>query len=113
MARKETVRDILEAEIERITDPSVLARVRDLLVEPTPVNRGWDYGSPGETFTCWTVLAHPESNTGIAYCEQGFGPSNPWGLVFLSGPHAGIGMDSGWYDTLEAAVRNSMAWEEQ
>jgi hypothetical protein len=26
--------------------------------------------------------------------EQGFGPSNPWGLVSLSGEHMGIGMDS-------------------
>jgi hypothetical protein len=54
------------------------------------------YGPPGQKYTCWTVLEHRPSNTGIAYCEEGFGPSFPWGLIFLSGPHMNIGMDAGW-----------------
>jgi hypothetical protein len=57
------------------------------------------------------VLEHPPSNTGIAYSPQGFGPSDPWGLVSLSGDHMGIGMDSGWFPTLESAMRDSMAWD--
>ena len=57
------------------------------------------------------VLKHQHSDTGIAYCEQGFGPSDPWGLVFLSGDHMGIGMDSGWFSTLESAMRESMGWD--
>jgi hypothetical protein len=57
------------------------------------------------------VLEHPPSNTGIAYCAQGFGPSDPWGIVFLSGELTGIGMDSAWFSTLESAMRESMAWD--
>ena len=55
------------------------------------------------------MLEHSPSNTAIAYCEQGFGPSDPWGLAFLSGEHMGIGMDCGWFSTLESAMRDSMA----
>jgi len=59
-----------------------------------------------------TVIEHRESNTGIAFCNQGFGPAYPWGLVFLSGEHMSIGMDSGWFISLEQAMRDSMAWDE-
>lgn len=78
---------------------------------PLAVERDWDYGRDDERFTCWTVLEHSPSNTGIAYCQQGFGPSCPWGLVSLSGQHMGIGMDCGWFSTLESAMRGSMAWD--
>ena len=64
-----------------------------------------------ERFTCWTVLEHPLSNTGVAHCAQGFGPSELWGLVFLSGEHTGIEMDSAWFSTLESAMRKTMAWD--
>jgi hypothetical protein len=105
------VSSLVKDEFSRITDVAVLDRIRELLVSPYPVERAWDYGKSGERYTCWTVLEHPSSNSGIAYCLQGFGPSDPWGLVFLSGDHMGIGMDSGWFPTLESAMRESMAWE--
>jgi hypothetical protein len=98
-------------ELDRIADPTLLNRIRELLVAPYPVRRDWDYGHAGERFTCWTVLEHRPSNTAIAYCEHGFGPANPWGLVFLSGEQMSIGMDSGWFSTLESAMRESMAWD--
>jgi|SRR3954464_7472278 hypothetical protein len=101
----------LTEELTRISDSALLARIRELLVPPYSVQRDWDYGRPGDKFICWTVLEHPPSNTGIAYCEQGFGPTNPWGLVFLSGNHMGIGMDSAWFASLESAMRESMAWD--
>lgn len=110
----EDVKDILalfDQEIQRITDLTLLARIRELVVCPYPVEREWDYGAPNEKFTCWTVLEHAPSNTGIAYCAQGFGPSFPWGLIFLSGRHMNIGMDSGWFASLEGAMRDSQAWE--
>lgn len=110
MLNAEEVSSRVRLELDRINDPVVLDRIRGLLVTPYPVERNWDYGQVGERFTCWTVLEHPPSNTAIAYCEQGFGPSDPWGLVFLSGEHMGIGMDSGWFSTLESAMRDSMAW---
>jgi hypothetical protein len=61
--------------------------------------RPWDYGRPGEAFPCWLVPEHQASNTGIAYCEQGFGPRCPWGLLFLEGTeHMSMGMDSAWFE---------------
>ena len=69
------VSSLVSEELTRITDDAILAGIRELLVVPYPVERDWDYGRLGERFTCWTVLEHPPSNTGIAYCPQGFGPS--------------------------------------
>jgi len=103
---------LVDAEIERIADERLVQRIQAVRVAPYPVEREWDYGKPGEHYTCWTVLEHPESNTGVAYCEEGFGPSNPWGLVFLSGQYVSIGMDSQWFSTLESAVRDSLIWDQ-
>jgi hypothetical protein len=101
---------LVERELSRIADDGWVRRIHQLLVSPHPVNRAWDYGEPHEQFTCWTVLEHNPSNTGIAFCSDGFGPAYPWGLVFLSGPHM-HSMDSAWFTSLEDAVRNSMAWD--
>jgi hypothetical protein len=102
---------LVEKELSRISDPVLVAAIRRLLVKPYAVEREWNYGRPGQTYPCWTVLEHPPSNTGIAYCESGFGPSDPWGLVFISGADMSIGMDCAWYATLEDAMRQSRAWD--
>jgi hypothetical protein len=111
MLGRQTVTRRVEQELVAIRDRATIDLIRRYLVEPFPVRRNWDYGSPGQTYVCWTVLEHPPSNTGVAYCEQGFGPDFPWGLVFLSGPYMSMGMDSNWYASLGQAVRESMAWE--
>ena len=93
------IQALLETELSALTDQRVISHVRSLLVEPTAVMRDWAYGRLGERYPCWAVLNHNDSNTGIAYCESGFGPKCPWGLVFLSGTqHMFIGMDSAWYE---------------
>jgi hypothetical protein len=102
---------LVNRELDAISDPAVRDLVYRLRVEPYPVERDWDYGAPDERYVCWTVLEHQPSNTGVAYCDAGFGPVHAWGLVFLSGPHMNIGMDSAWFATLEGAVRESMAWD--
>lgn len=84
------ISSLVRQQLDRITDSVLVNRIHKLLVTPYPVERDWDYGHVGERFTCWTVQEHPPSNTGVAYCEQGFGPADPWGLVFLSGEHMGI-----------------------
>jgi hypothetical protein len=93
-----SILQLLEAELVELQDPRVVAHIRSLFVEPVAVVRGWDYGAEDEAYPCWSVLEHVQSNTGIAYCEYGFGPAHPWGLVFLTGTeHMSIGMDAGWY----------------
>lgn len=106
------VQALVDEQLIRISDQMILSRIRELLVPPYPIDRPWDYGLPGESHTCWTVLEHAPSNTGIAYCAQGFGPSFPWGLVFLAGPYMNIGMDAGWFASLEEAMRDCKAWDE-
>jgi hypothetical protein len=106
------VSELVEAELAQISTPSTIALIRRLLVPPRCEQRPWDYGEPNETFPCWIVADHAPSNTGFAYCEHGFGPRCPWGLLWLSGDHLNMGMDSSWYTSLEDVVRDSCAWEE-
>lgn len=64
---------------------------------PAPIRLAWDYGQPGETFGGWLVFSDPRRRTGIAYCDQGFGPKSPWGLIFTGETCPSMGMDSGWF----------------
>jgi hypothetical protein len=100
----------VDEQLARVADPQASALIRSLLVPPRCELRPWDYGPPGTEYPCWIVAEHTPSNTWIAYCEQGFGPSFPWGLLFLSGAHLNMGMDCGWYESLEEAFRDSCAW---
>jgi len=102
--------ELVNHELESLKHARVVNHVRSLLVHPTNMIRAWDYGAPDEAYPCWSVLEHPRSNTGIAYCEQGFGPSHPWGLVFLAGSeHMSIGMDTGWFPRFLDAYFESKA----
>jgi hypothetical protein len=107
----QTLKRLVDDELGRLSDARVVNYARSLLVEPTVTMRRWEYGHEGEQYPCWTILRHPSSNTGIAYCEQGFGPRSPWGLVFLEGDpfRTSIGMDCSWYPTFLRAFFDSKA----
>jgi hypothetical protein len=102
---------MVESELALLTDSRVIQFAKSLLVAPTMIMRGWDYGREGQEYPCWNVLEHQPSNTGIAYCEHGFGPRSPWGLVFLTRDEArtSIGMDSSWFTTFLQAFFESQA----
>ena len=108
MLQRTDIERFVRDELDQMPGP-VAAAVQPLLVEPRMEERDWDYGPAGQRYPCWLVLEHPLSNTGIAYCDQGFGPGAPWGLLFLKGDHLSMGMDAGWYSSLEDAFRESMA----
>lgn len=90
---------LVEAQMQTITDPIVYASLRLLLIPPIKQEREWFYGGTDLVFTCWLVWEDKQSNIGIAYSDFGFGPDNPWGLVFL--PERFIGDDESWFPTLE------------
>jgi hypothetical protein len=102
---------LVARELGGVEDPRVQRHIlSSLLVEPEAILRDWDYGRPGQKYVCWSVLNHERSNTGIAYCEDGFGPKHPWGLVQLSGTDAmSMGMDSSWFGTFMEAYFESFA----
>jgi hypothetical protein len=76
---------------------------------PTPIRLGWDYGAPGGTFDGWLVLSDPGQRTGIAYCDQGFGPKSPWGLIGIGEASPSMGMDSGWFRRFMDAYLDSFS----
>lgn len=102
---------MIDGEIAQLSDSRVVAYIQALRYGPTVSMREWDYGREDEQYPCWTVLSHPSSNTGIAYCEHGFGPRSPWGLVFLESEEGrtSVGMDCLWYTTFLQAFFESQA----
>ena len=101
----------IDAELLVVDDPRVVALVRSLLVDPTPTALDWDYGALDERYASWIVLDDTVgSNTAIAYCEQGFGPKSPWGLIFAESADGRrpMGMDSAWFSTFMEAFFDSM-----
>ncbi len=103
------IQSLIEREMSLLQDVRIVAYIKKLLIEPILVMREWDYGDTEQTYPCWTVLSHVESNSGIAYCEFGFGPRSPWGLIGLSGENMSIGMDSGWFISFIQAYFDSFA----
>lgn len=105
------IEKLVQRELRKIEQPELLELAQSLLISPRCELREWDYGEAGMSHPCWLVLEHRPSNTGIVFCSAGFGPAYPWGLLFLSGEHMSMGMDSGWFASLEDALRTCSAWE--
>ncbi len=105
MISREQLVEILERELAAIEDPKARQQIGTVLVEPTPMRCGWDYGPPGQTFPCWKVGRDPDGQSvGIVYCESGFGPESPWGLVWLHEAIPSMGQDTGWFPTFREAA---------
>jgi hypothetical protein len=111
------VRALLAGQLATVTDPGRLAALRTLLLaEPRREERDWDYGEPGERYPYWVVAEAPDRRIMLVYCEQGFGPEFPWGVLFNdpSGQAAPeeltLGMDAQWNWYLEEAFVRSGLW---
>ncbi len=92
------IKQLIQKELDKITDPIVRGGIEKVLVEPTSHIRKWDYSTTNESFICWVIATDILTDTSIIYCKEGFGPETPWGLVFSSVRY--FGMDSGWFDSL-------------
>lgn len=93
------IKAIVQDQMMKIKDPFVKSALEEILIEPCIHIREWDYGTNGEEFECWTIAVDHFADTSLIYCEYGFGPECPWGLVFSSMSH--FGMDSSWFTSLE------------
>jgi hypothetical protein len=96
---------LLAIEKKCFKNACALKHFSELEVEPEIGKLQWDYGN--EVFECFIVFKDIHTDTGIVYSEFGFGPKNPWGLVFLSKMHSG--MDSGWFSSLFECFMDTMA----
>ncbi|ASE40148.1 hypothetical protein [Brevundimonas vesicularis] len=103
---------LIAGELSVLTEDSVKLAVLNGLVDPRPITLDWEYGTPDQQFEGWVVFDHEaQSDTLIVYCEHGFGPLSPWGLVFAT-PRQGsrsMGMDSGWFRSFMEAFWDSHA----
>ena len=109
----EEVSRLVLAEIGNVSDLRVRAFIEKYLVPPYRVPGVWDYGRRDDTYVCWVIWEHSASDSGIVYCEEGFGPSSPWGLMFIAGPNRyRMGMDSQWFTSLQGAFLDSWAADE-
>jgi hypothetical protein len=101
----EGVRSLLGDELARVSDPARRVSLAALLLPPSKINLGWDYGMRGERLDCWHIGRSPDGGVLLVYCEQGFGPAFPWGFVFPL--EDSMGMDSQWHSGLEDAAINA------
>jgi hypothetical protein len=105
-----TIGEVVAAEMSRIADQRLAEEIRTLLVAPRCEIRKWDYsGQPwnagkGE-YPCW-IVARRDEYIVFAYCERGFGPKCPWGILSAD-PSGSMGPDNCWYESLEAAVNDA------
>jgi hypothetical protein len=91
------------AELERVPDQECRERLARVLVEPAFVALAWEYGALGATRLCCVVARLEDGERALVYCEDGFGPQEPWGAVLLS--QASMGDDDQWHGSLyDAAV---------
>lgn len=104
------IKRILQKALADIPNPDVVASLRGYLVTPREVVRDWDYKDDTQ-FSCWIIAVDPDSQTAIAYCDIGFGPACPWGLLNEPSQFNEMGPDSCWYFRLEDAFRQSMMWD--
>jgi hypothetical protein len=110
MVNEHTIAKLVSEEISRIADSQLAAEIRNRLVPPRREVRKWDYCGPPwnageEEYPCW-IVARRDEFVVFAYCEYGFGPESPWGIL-SSNPSGSMGPDYCWYRSLEDAVRDA------
>jgi hypothetical protein len=93
---------LLDDETDHVADQSHRQLLLDLLTVPRRRKLMWEYGWQ-ERLTCWQVGQSTDNDIWLVYCEDGFGPSFPWGFVFPESQS--LGNDGQWYSGLvDAAI---------
>src|SRR3954447_9571635 len=96
------IQKLIGEELARVSAPERRACLSALLVPPSKIRLGWDYGEPGERLDCWLTGRSTDQDVLLVYCTKGFGPSFPWGFLFAA--EDSMGMDSQWHSGLEDAA---------
>ena len=101
MADELEIQYLIKSELAKIADPRTAA-LNAVLTPPLLLSLKWGYGNPGEQYRCWLVGLSPNGSDRLVYCEKGFGPSYPWGIVGIADDW--MGMDCQWHVGLEHAA---------
>jgi hypothetical protein len=106
-----SVDGLVDAEIAGLSDAPLLELIAHGRIGPRKELRPWAY-QDGLELECWVVLENSNRRVGLAYCDQGFGPRAPWGLLWLHGdgcPSLSMGDESGWFSSFEEAARDCLS----
>jgi hypothetical protein len=104
------VRAVVEGEVRKITDGSIVQGIQTFLITPRLEMRTWGWGKTPADYPVWIVAESSRYDYGIAFSDYGFAPEHSWGLVFSS--HRDFDADYCWYSTLEDAYKDSRLFEE-
>jgi hypothetical protein len=104
------VRVLVESEVRKIANASIVQGIQTFLVKPRLEMRTWGWGKTPADYPVWIIAESSRYDYGIAFSDYGFAPEHSWGLVFLS--HRDFDADYCWYSTLEDAYRDSRLLEE-
>ena len=104
------VRVVVEREVQKITDASILQGMKTFLITPRVEMRIWDWEKTPTDYPVWIVAESSRYDYGIAFSDYGFAREHQWGLVFLS--HSNFEADYCWYSTMEDAYKDSRLLEE-
>ena len=106
----EEVRVVVEREVQKITNASILQGIQTFLVTPRVEMRTWGWEKTPADYPVWIIAESSRYDYGIAFSDYGFAPEHAWGLVFLS--HRNFDADYCWYSSLEDAYKDSRLLEE-
>ena len=99
------VKQLVGEQLALIADAHLRDEAARVLIEPMLHDVPWDYGEEGEAFACWIIAdlrpGHPHV---VAYCDRGFGPDDPFGII--DADLSSMGMDAQWFETLEGVLRS-------
>jgi hypothetical protein len=96
------IKVLVDEELARILPAGRRDELATFLCEPHATTLGWDYGASGARVPVWIVAKSTDGEAALVYSDTGFGPSFPWGYVWVS--NDSCGMDSHWHSGLEDAA---------
>jgi hypothetical protein len=94
MSTLDKFRALVARELSLVEPPARREALGALVMEPRLEERTWEYAEPSEPerYPCWVVAEAPARGILVVYCEHGFGPERPWGI--LRRANDSLGMDS-------------------
>jgi hypothetical protein len=105
----ESVQKLVEEQISAISDNDRQFALRAIVVNPYMELREWDYAE-NTKYQCWIIAEPKNDNYVFAFCNKGFGPNAPWGII-KKDIHGSMGPDACWYTYLDDLFIGAGRWD--